>query len=76
MHTLKAGLRLDFFVSLIFCQGCDFFRKYTDKQIRIRTRRNLYFQIMVTVFKWCLMIISCFFVIFLARRYADTQIRR
>ncbi len=56
--------------------GCDFFRKYAAMQIRIRTRRNLFFQMLDTVFRWCLMIISCFFVFFLSRRYADMQIRR
>ena len=51
--------------------------KNTLMQIRIRTRRNLYFQMLVTVFRWCLMIISCFvcdFVVAQIRRYADTQI--
>ena len=56
--------------------GCDFFRKYADMQISMRTCRNLYFQMLVNIFRWCLMIISCFFVILLSRRYADKQIRR
>jgi hypothetical protein len=38
--------------------GCDFFRKYTDTQIRIRTCRNIFF-------RRCLMILSRFFLIFL-----------
>ena len=33
--------------------------------------RNLYFQMLVTVFRWCLMIITCFFAILLSHRYAD-----
>ena len=44
-------------------------------QIRIRTCRNPYFQMLVIVFRKCVVIISCFFVILLAHRYADTQIR-
>ncbi len=53
--------------------GCDFFRKYTDMQIHIRTRRNNFFQMLIIVFRWCLMIISYFFAILLA---PDTQISR
>ena len=55
--------------------GGDFFRKYTDMQIRIGTRRKLYFQMLVTVFRWCLMIISCFVCDFVGTqicRYTDT----
>ena len=47
-----------------------------DTQPRIRTRRIIFFQMLDTVFRWCLMIISVFFfVIFLSRRNADMQIR-
>jgi len=47
--------------------------------ICIQTCRNPYFQMLVIVFRWCLMIISCFFCNFVGpqiRRYADMQIRR
>jgi hypothetical protein len=62
--TQKSSYVYTFFTSTlkeITALGCDFFRKYTDTQISIRTRRNLYFQMQVTVFRWCLMNISCFF---------------
>ncbi len=53
--------------------GCDFFRKYTDTQIRIRTHRNIFFQ---TVSNNSFLIFLDFLVILLSSRYADTQIRR
>ena len=54
--------------------GCDFFRKYADTQICIRTGRNLYFQMLVTVFRWCLMIISCFFCDFIVTQSLESLI--
>jgi len=58
-------------------QGCDFFRKYTDTHERIRTCRNPYFQMLVFVFRWHLMLMSCLLCDFVGpqiRRYADMQI--
>ena len=46
-------------------------RRYTLN----RTHMNLFFQMLDTVFRWCLLF-PVFCVIFLSRRYADTQIPR
>ncbi len=68
-----AYLLICIFSKEITALGCDFFRKYTDMQKRIRTRRNNFFQ---TVSNDSFLIFLDFFVILLLPRYTDMQIRR